>query len=80
MKDTSRIFYEVLAVNEQTGERRSLGIGRDFQAHFCRNSLSAQQRAEGWSIETKERKDLGVPPGVKSGGGSRRRIARGRRR
>jgi hypothetical protein len=34
MKDTSRLYYEVIAVNERTGDRQSLGIGRDVQAHF----------------------------------------------
>jgi len=80
MKDTSRIFYEVFAVNEQTGQQQSLGIGGDIQARFYRNSLSAEQRAQGWTIEIKERRDLGSRPGTKRGGSSRRRVSRGRGR
>lgn len=78
MKDTSRIKYEVIAINDKTGETQSLGIGRDFQAMLHRDGVSAKQRAEGWRIEIKERRDLGLIP-TSSTRPPRRRRSRQRR-
>jgi hypothetical protein len=85
MKDTSKIWYEVLLANEQTGEKQSLGIGRDFQVMLLRDSaltrLTLEQRADGWDVKIEERKDLGAVLGTRGRGGSgRRRNTRGRGR
>lgn len=84
MKDTSRIWYEVSLVNEQTGEKQSL-VGRDFQVMLLRDSalvqLTPEQRADGWNVKIEERKDLGAVPGTRRrSGSSRRRSTRGRGR
>jgi hypothetical protein len=51
MTDASRTYYEVLLINEQTGEEQSLGVGRDFQAMINRDlalrKLTQEQHAEG---------------------------------
>ena len=41
-------------MNEQTGERSTLGVGGDVQAFFYSNSLNAWQREEGWTLQITE--------------------------